>query len=139
MSINGSDLTVSAVSVGTASITVTADDGFGGSVQAGFDVSIPSGVANERDSELPTAYSLDNYPNPFNPATTIVYTVPRAGFIEISIHDLAGRLIAIPVSSEHVTGQYEVHWDATLHASGLYVYTLTASNFRVVSKMLLMK
>jgi len=138
-SVSDATLTVSPISVGTVAITVTAEDPYGASVNDMFEVTVPSGIFNEQDGEIPAVYSLDNYPNPFNPSTTIVYTAPQSGHIEITIHDLTGRLVTTLVSSEHAAGRYEVEWDAQQRASGLYLYILNTPSHRIVRTLMLTK
>jgi len=95
--------------------------------------------------DLPLALSLGrNYPNPFNPQTTIGFALPRAGEVTLAVFDLRGRLVSKLVDGELPAGRHEVVWrgqDASGRrmASGTYVYRLTADGQTVSEKMLLVK
>ncbi len=95
--------------------------------------------------DLPAVLSLGkNYPNPFNPQTTIGFALPRAGEVSLAVFDLRGRLVSKLVDGELAAGRHEVVWrgqDARGRrlASGTYVYRLTADGQTVSEKMLLVK
>jgi hypothetical protein len=83
-----------------------------------------------------------NFPNPFNPATTIRYAVPQTGFVTVRVYDVLGREITTLVQQEHSAGVYEVLWNGTDRvgkrvASGLYYYRMEAGPFTETRKMLL--
>lgn len=89
---------------------------------------------------LPTQFSLENnYPNPFNPVTTISYTLPKTAPVELAIYDIHGQLVETLVKSSQVSGSYSVQWQATEVPSGVYFYRLTAGNFVDVKKCILLK
>lgn len=90
--------------------------------------------------EVPLRFSLaQNYPNPFNPTTKIRFAIPKQSLIRLTIYDVTGRAIAILVSEELKTGTYEVDWDASNRASGVYYYKLEAENYSETKKMVLLK
>jgi len=102
------------------------------------------------DNLAPTAYRLDqNYPNPFNPSTTVKYSVPEAGNVELKIYDIIGNEVATLVNESKTPGSYEVEFsakggsasggNAVQLASGVYIYSLRAGNFIQIKKMVLMK
>ena len=94
-------------------------------------------VSNE---ELPTVFKLyNNYPNPFNPTTTIKYDVPKASTISISIYDILGKEVDRLVNGLVQPGRYEVVWDARNYASGSYFYRFESDNYVNVKKMILVK
>ncbi|MBD3378519.1 T9SS type A sorting domain-containing protein [candidate division KSB1 bacterium] len=68
----------------------------------------------------PTTYELSAFPNPFNPTTTLAYTLDTAGYVEIQVFDLLGRLVNTLVNDHLSAGSHQVVWNATTHASGLY-------------------
>jgi hypothetical protein len=104
-----------------------------------YDPNLVVGNSNHSGT-LPAEYRLyDNYPNPFNPATTIKYSIPEKGFVSIGIYDILGKEIKTLVSSEQNPGTHEVIFDAGDLASGLYFYRMTAGNFTDVNKMILIK
>ncbi len=89
---------------------------------------------------LPTKYELNaNYPNPFNPSTTIEYAVPQKGLVTIKVYDVLGREVATLVNDNHAQGRYKVTWNAAGLSSGIYIYRLTAKDYKSVRKMLLIK
>jgi photosystem II stability/assembly factor-like uncharacterized protein len=89
---------------------------------------------------VPGEFRLEqNYPNPFNPVTTIAYDLPRRSAVRLSIHDNLGREVAILADGEQADGPHAVAWDASGHASGVYLYRLTVDGVSTTRKMLLMK
>ena len=94
----------------------------------------------------PTAFSLaDNFPNPFNPATTIQYALPQAAEVELTVYNVIGQPVRTLVAEHQSAGRYAVEWDATNDSghslsSGMYFYRLQAGEeFREVKKMLLLR
>ena len=95
---------------------------------------------------LPEAFALaDNFPNPFNPATTIQYALPQAADVELTVYNLVGQPVRTLVAEHQSAGRYAVEWDATNDSghslsSGMYFYRLQAGGaFLEVKKMLLLK
>lgn len=101
---------------------------------------------------LPQEFSLSqNFPNPFNPSTTINFSIPSVGAehvqplqVLLKVYDLLGREIATLVNEEKVPGNYEARFNAenfngTSLPSGVYFYRLTAGNFAATKKMILLK
>ena len=80
-----------------------------------------------------------NYPNPFNPSTTIKYSVANAGFVTIKLYNIVGEEVATLVNEEEPAGYYQIKFNASNLASGIYFYTLTAGNFRETKKLVLLK
>jgi tetratricopeptide (TPR) repeat protein len=89
------------------------------------------------DSSL--GYSINNYPNPFNPSTTINYTIPKTEKVTLEVYDIVGRRIAELVNTEKPAGTHSVRFDASSLASGIYFYTIRAGEFLQTKKMLLIK
>lgn len=101
----------------------------------------------------PKEFGLEqNYPNPFNPSTKIRFSIPCVGArcivpVQLKVYDILGNEIATLVNEEKPTGYYEVEWDASRVASGVYIYRLTSGNplissglrFISTKKMLLLK
>ena len=94
----------------------------------------------------PEAFALsNNYPNPFNPATTIQYALPQAADVELTVYNVVGQVVRTLVAQHQSAGRYTVAWDATDDgghslSSGMYFYHLQAGGeFREVRKMLLLK
>ena len=95
---------------------------------------------------LPTAFSLaDNFPNPFNPVTTIQYALPQAADVELTVYNVVGQSVRTLVAEHQSAGRYVLEWDATDDSghslsSGMYFYRLQADGaFHEVKKMLLLK
>ena len=94
----------------------------------------------------PEAFALaNNYPNPFNPATTIKYALPQAADVELTVYNVVGQVVRTLVAEHQSAGRYVVEWDATNDnghslSSGMYFYRLEAGGeFHEVKKMLLLK
>src|SRR3990170_2972642 len=101
---------------------------------------------------VPNTFSLSqNYPNPFNPSTTIRYAIPflrgdeslstSGGVVPITlkVYDILGNEVATLVSEQKEPGNYEVNFDASSIATGVYIYRLIAGNFIAAKKMILLK
>jgi hypothetical protein len=82
---------------------------------------------------------LQNYPNPFNPKTGIRYQVSGVRDVKLSVFDLLGREVAVLVNERKAPGSYEVTFDASALASGVYICRLTAGAFVQSRKMVLIK
>ncbi len=80
-----------------------------------------------------------NYPNPFNPVTTISYTIPKSGFIKIKVYDVTGKEIEILVEEFKNAGRYQVRFEGSNFASGIYFYKLTAGEFSETKRMVLIR
>lgn len=92
------------------------------------------------DMGMVADYRLEqNFPNPFNPETTIRFSVPTAGQIELAVFDLSGRKVATLVDGYSSAGPGEVTWDASSHSAGVYVYRLSAGESSTSGKMIYMK
>jgi hypothetical protein len=95
--------------------------------------------------ETPTKFRLqNNFPNPFNPLTTIRYDLPEYGFVNVTIYNVMGELVKDLVNSQQNAGYQSIQWDATNNkgqpvSAGLYLYTIQAGEFRQTKKMVLLK
>ena len=91
-------------------------------------------------NSLPAKFELlQNYPNPFNPTTTIQYAIPKAGHVALKVYDEIGREVASLVDEKKEAGQYNVTFNASNFASGIYFYRITAGDFTEVKKLMLLK
>ena len=89
---------------------------------------------------LPTAVALNEaYPNPFNPSTTISFTVPQNMHINLSVYDINGRVVAELVNEVRSGDTYNVVWNATSNASGVYFIKLAAGESVHTQKIMLIK
>lgn len=103
-------------------------------------------TAVENEEALPKEFSLDyNYPNPFNPATTIRYQLPERSAVSLKIFNILGREVLTLVNEVQSAGTHSVIFDAKNNkqsyslASGVYFYRLQAGNFVQTRKMILLK
>jgi hypothetical protein len=85
------------------------------------------------------AVLYQNYPNPFNPSTTFAFALPESAPVRLTIFDLNGRRVAELLNRELPAGRYEIPFDASNLASGVYLYRLSAGSFTQIRKMMLMK
>ncbi|HEY3293869.1 MAG TPA: T9SS type A sorting domain-containing protein [bacterium] len=87
-----------------------------------------------------TDYVLSqNFPNPFNPTTSISFDVKEAGFVSMKVYNMVGQEVATLAHGTMAQGRHTVSFDATNLPSGLYIYRMEAANFSATKKMLLMK
>jgi len=109
---------------------------------------LSKGLSNSFGESYPTNFSLlSNYPNPFNPTTTLTYLLPEAAAVKLAIYTADGRLIATLVDNVQAAGVYSVKWDASDQPSGVYFCRLAASSsidsrandFHAIQKLLLLK
>ena len=90
--------------------------------------------------QLPGTPTLaGNYPNPFNPSTTINFKLLQSSIVTLSILNILGEEIDVLVSDRLPAGAYSYQWNATKFASGLYLYRLETEGYRETRKMILMK
>jgi len=97
-------------------------------------------LKEEIQIDVPKSYALSqNYPNPFNPTTKIKYSVPADGFVNIAIYNVLGDKVTEIVNSIQEAGNYEVTFDASKFASGMYLYRMESGSFVSVKKMMILK
>ena len=102
-------------------------------------------VIENEFGKTPIKYSLNNnYPNPFNPLTTVRYDLPEDGLVNVTIYDVMGRPVKYLVNSRQNAGYKSIQWNGTNDAgqpvsAGLYMYTIQAGDFRQTRKMVLLK
>ena len=101
-------------------------------------VDIVSGV--EVIDQVPTGFELSqNYPNPFNPSTRIKFQLQNQQDVSLKVYNLLGQEVATLVNETMNAGVYEVNFDASQLSSGMYIYTISAGEFRESRKMTLLK
>jgi len=107
-------------------------------------------AGSETQEVMPTEFSLEaNYPNPFNPSTTIAYGVPEQATVRLSIYNMLGQEVSVLADGELMAGHYSVVWEAKDNtgkqlSSGVYFYRMTANgvsgkSYNAMQKMVLMK
>jgi hypothetical protein len=127
-------------------------DGFDGSSTIEFqDIILADGQGNGVEVEaqtyevsfsntLPVKTELsDSYPNPFNPTTSINYSLANNGNVEIMIYDAAGRLVEELVNGHQDGGSYSISWNASNQASGMYFVKMMAGDIVQTQKLVLLK
>jgi len=106
------------------------------------DISDMLGIDGEN---LPTEFALhNNYPNPFNPVTNILYDIPEVSDVTLEIYNVMGQRVRTLVQGSHEPGRYQIVWNATNDfgkglSSGMYIYRIQAGDFVSVKKLVLMK
>jgi photosystem II stability/assembly factor-like uncharacterized protein len=99
----------------------------------------PIGIKPISREILNKFYLSQNFPNPFNPRTVINYELPVAELIRLTIYDILGREVEAVVNEIQRAGKYQVSWDAGKYASGIYFYKLSAGDYKMTKKMVLIK
>jgi hypothetical protein len=113
--------------------------GFNGTVAG--DAFTPECIGGEVDAvELPVSFGLaDAYPNPFNPSTTIDFSIPAADVVTLNVFNINGQLVRSLVNGTVERGAHSVTFDAGNLSSGVYLYTLETSSQSLTKKMVLVK
>lgn len=102
-------------------------------------------VANSRDNSIPASFRLaQNFPNPFNPSTTIVYALANSGQTTLKIYDVLGKEIRTLVGAYQTAGEHTVQWDGKDNTgrtvvSGVYVLVIESGTFRASRRVTLAK
>ncbi len=102
-----------------------------------FPQEVPDGV---KSLDVVKEFKLyNNYPNPFNPSTVIRYDVAKTSKVLLQVYDVLGRVVATVVDQQQPTGSYNVSFDGSKFASGVYFFRLTAGSYVKTQKMVLLK
>lgn len=121
-SLNGSGFKIDGIRIGTSWAT-----------------SVLSSVS-QISLEHPQSYSLSqNFPNPFNPSTSIIYAVPQRGNVTLRVFDALGREAGTLVNEVQSPGTYKAEWNGEGLSSGLYYYRLTSGTYSETKRMMLVK
>jgi len=97
-------------------------------------------IGSLTDVIIPEEVTLGNaYPNPFNPTTTINYSIPERMDISLEVYDITGRLVSELVSGEFDAGVYNIKWQAADQSSGIYFIRMVAGNTVHNQKLMLIK
>jgi hypothetical protein len=92
------------------------------------------------DNIVPEDYALyQSYPNPFNPSTTIKYSIPYSDIVNIKVFDILGREVAVLINEYKTAGTYSIEFNASRFSSGVYFYQLHSGNYFETKKMVLLK
>jgi len=120
-------------------------DMIGNPIEPASTVSFVSTFVGIHDGVLPTVYALDqNFPNPFNPTTTIRYALPEVADVRLQIFDITGRQVSVLVNSTQEAGWYDLHWSGKNAsgknlAAGMYFARIQAGTYSEVIKMMYLK
>ncbi|HKI46469.1 MAG TPA: T9SS type A sorting domain-containing protein [Balneolales bacterium] len=89
---------------------------------AGSAPAAESGKLQQESNNLPKEFALDaNYPNPFNPTTTVPISLPKAAHVRVEVYNVAGQLVAALANKDYQAGRYQLRFDAHMLASGMYL------------------
>jgi hypothetical protein len=114
--------------------------GFLGTVQfAGLAGEIISDVKTHDNTAIQTFHLYRNYPNPFNPSTTIRFILPKACFVTLKIYNLLGKEVATLLRETRAAGEYSVQWNGENLAAGIYFLRMKAGEFIETRKLILQK
>lgn len=118
--------------------SLTPDNGIIESAGVLWTENLVTGLA--QSSVKPSEFNLSrNYPNPFNPATIVEYSVPEEAYIDIKVFDILGREVSILVSRTEKPGAYKIKFDGKGLPGGIYILRMKAGSFTGLSKMTLLK
>ncbi len=109
-------------------------------LQAIFDFFGPYTPVKDAETAKPVEFLLcETHPNPFNPTTTLQYTLPAASAVELTVYDVGGRVVAQIRQGVQPAGKHEIHFDGSGLASGVYLYRLKTTENYAIGKMVLLK
>jgi predicted MPP superfamily phosphohydrolase len=94
---------------------------------------------NDDNSNITQYDLMQNFPNPFNSETKIIYQIPQSGFISLRVYDILGNEIATLVNQEKRAGRYEAVFDSKSLSSGVYFYKILAGNYSQTKKFIIIK
>jgi hypothetical protein len=105
----------------------------------------PTDVGEDTDVSLPAQHHLSqNFPNPFNPRTSIQFALPRRSRVTVTVYNLLGQPVDVLVNGELPAGNHTIHWNGTDYrgkavSSGVYFYRFEAGDSVETRKMLLLR
>ena len=130
--------TIWTVGIATNTGGNTSGDEWNWSANKSLYVKLATGI-NQTNSKL-NDYSLSqNFPNPFNPETNIMYDLPVDGKVELNIYDISGKFIKALVNEFKPAGNYTIAFNASDLPSGVYLYTLKAERYEKTLRMVVIK
>ena len=112
----------------------------GNNRRTGYQGDVLLGIDLGYDNLIPFSFTLaQNFPNPFNPVTTIEYQLPQSGKVRLAIYNLKGELVDILVNERQLAGDHTVQWNAEGVSSGIYFYRISFGKYSAVKKCLFLK
>jgi len=100
----------------------------------------PTSIEHTDAALIPVEFELlQNNPNPFNPTTTISYSLPREAFVNLVVYDILGNIIITLVNEQKKSGNYKTTFNGAALSSGVYIYRLTAGEYINTKKMILVR
>ena len=136
--ITGNDAGVLFVNAG-GSIYSTPNISLGAYSSAILKAEILTGINQNNQNVLKSFNLYQNFPNPFNPSTTINYTLPKAGNVKLTLYNALGSKVAVIVNEHKPAGNYSVQFNAGNLPSGIYLYRLESGNYSDAKKFILLK
>jgi len=125
---------------GQVRVVFTVRDPLGASASDTLTLSSRTTAVDEALLGRPDQYQLfDNYPNPFNPATTLRFGLPQAGAVKLTIYNLLGQRIEILLDEHRAAGFHEVQWAPDQLPSGIYLFLIESGSWRKVKRMIYTK
>jgi PKD repeat protein len=122
------------------SLAVTGPNGADTLVRENYIIATDPTIISRPSDLLPARFELyNNYPNPFNPSTTIEFVLPQSGFLTLKVYNILGQEVVTLLEAYKPAGQYSVNFNASQLSSGIYYYTLTTDNFKQTRKMVLLR
>jgi hypothetical protein len=120
-----------------ANIVISSNDPYNSHVSIPVNLTIePTGLEDHLSGKPRIFHLSQNYPNPFNPSTIIKYELTKMNEVELSIYNLLGQKVATLFFGRQNAGDYQVEWDASGFASGVYFYRLSTNSGYVQTKKL---
>lgn len=104
-----------------------------------FSFSTGNPTSIEDKKQMPEDYSLSNYPNPFNPSTTIEFNLPVKEFVSLEVFNILGNKISTLINEEKPAGKHSIKFNPQSAASGVYFYVLRTSSKNIIRKMELLR
>jgi fibronectin-binding autotransporter adhesin len=140
--LGSSNLRIAPVAIGDANVTITAQDNLNGVIidKFSYTFAVNVGITDVAAEALPTEFALyQNFPNPFNPTTTIKFDLPKESNVTLKVFNVLGQEVATLVNNVMPAGHQSFSFDASKLSSGMYIYRIQAGDFVQIRKMLLMK
>ncbi len=100
---------------------------------------VTTGIERQRDMQPHSLVLHQNFPNPFNPSTTVSYELPAASWVSLRVINILGGEITTLVDEYQEAGHYRVTWNGTNYANGIYFVKIQADNFVQTRKMIIAK